>query len=117
MNMETFWSKVPRADKLKLDYAQAVAQFPSAFAAADRDEDFNVEACELAHTVIPNIGPGGATTEEDEVDLAQRDPNEEIADADGPSVTGQVAFMAYNAEVDELWLWYPDDNRWRLWNY
>ena len=74
-------------------------------------------AVEFAHDVIPNMGPGGPTSEEDESDLAQRDPDGDLEDADGPSLGGEQALMAYAADTDELWVWHSDERCWLLWNY
>ena len=71
---------------------------------------------EYAFAVIPNISPGGATTEADTRDLDRRDPHCRITDADGPSIGSDPRPMAYIAAIDELYTWDPVDG-WVLWNY
>jgi hypothetical protein len=115
MDMTTFWSTVPRADRRTAGRLAHRAYSVSLVAAK---QDFLDDApTEFAFTVIPNIGPGGATSEADEEDLAERDPDQEIVDADGPSVSGDKAMMAYQPSLDALYLWYPGDKAWRMWNY
>jgi len=112
MDMTAFWATVPPQDKL------AVGQLKNSPSLAAARQDFLGDApTEFASTVIPNIGPSGATTDDDEEDLAERDPDQEITDADGPSVSGDKALMAYQPSIDALYLWYPDDKTWRMWNY
>ena len=113
MDMSTFWSTVGP----KLNISQLGVKYPGAVPAMEA-EDMDPEAAEFAYDVIPNIGPGGATTDEDQVDLDERDPDQEIVEPDGPSLSGQQELMAYFSNIDELWCWKPgDDGHWSLWNY
>lgn len=108
MYMGEFWDTVVNT----LTAAQVQKQHPDAFAAGD---DYDLSTAEFAYDVIPNLGPGGASSDEDEADLAERDPDEEITDADGPSISGDEALMAYREDVDELYHW--NGHIWLLWNY
>lgn len=108
MYMGDFWGTV--VNRLTSDQVQA--QYPEALAAGT---EHDLASAEFAYDVIPNLGPGGATSDEDEEDLAERDPDEEITDADGPSLSGDKALMAYREDVDELYTW--NDGTWLLWNY
>jgi hypothetical protein len=65
--------------------------------------------------VIPNIEPAGCTSDEDEADLAARDPNEEISNPDGPSLSGERHLEIYFESIDELYHW--NGEMWVLWNY
>jgi hypothetical protein len=117
MDMTTFWSKIPATDKLTTDQ---VKENQAAWASAQRflvEDDLDTTGLEWAKTVFPNIGPGGPTSDEDEADLDVRDPTgDEIMNADGPSLGGVVALMAYLPKIDELFIW-NDADGWILWNY
>ena len=112
MNMETFWSTIPLHSHLTLQ--QLKTQYPEAVKKAE-DEGWNFANVQFALSGIPNLGPSGATSDQDEADLAERDPDEEIMDADGPTLDGTIMLMAYNGSVDELYTWQTDT--WYLWNY
>jgi hypothetical protein len=109
MDMSTFWSKVSQ-----ITLTDVNARFPAA--AQTLASYKNVKEAQFAFSVIPNLGPGGATTDEDEADLDERDPDQDITDADGPSLGGDTALMAYFPEIDELFT-YREGTGWVLWNY
>lgn len=107
--MRTFWASVPEADKLLPN--DVVLRFPN----AEETEAFDPQQAEYAFSALPNLGPGGPTSEQDEADLEERDPNEEVTDPDGPTLAGDMALMAYVPGSDELYTY--KDGRWLLWNY
>lgn len=111
MDMSIYWDQV--VGKIKFSELPAEARSPDALEQVT-DSGRLPASTEFAHDVIPNIGPGGPTSEEDEEDLAERDPDQEIQDADGPSLSGDRAYMMYFAGDDELFVW---DGEWRMWNY
>lgn len=114
MFMGDYWQCVMS----KLSVGQVKTQFPEAFKALKKDDV--PSGGEFAYDVIPNMGPGGPTSDEDEADLSERDPDEEIGDADGPSLSGDKALMVYNSEIDELWVWNEGGGapgEWMMWNY
>lgn len=114
MNMTDFW-EVTHSQMSEPELRQT---HPQAFAAFDADDaKQEITDWEFAFAGIPNIEPSGATTQADEEDLDERDPDQEITDPDGPSLGGEIALMAYSAQIDELFVWDSEDSKWHLWNY
>ncbi len=124
MQMGGYWDLV--VNKLTPD--QVRQQYPGAIEAFEREHSndpsygFDVDEVEFAYDVIPNLGPGGATSDEDDEDM-YAEPDDQIdagpmsSDEVGMTVTGQKDLMFYNADIDELYMWQPQSDRWVLWNY
>lgn len=106
--MTTFWSTIAH----KLTHDEAMTKYSEQLSLLE-----DAENAEFSFGSVPNLGPGGATSDEDEEDLAERDPDEEIDVADGPTLGDEKALMAYFPEVDELFLFSEEENEWVLWNY
>jgi hypothetical protein len=116
MEMTTFWGKT--VNRLTLENVSK--QHPEAYEDLRLLEAFEDYKPQLAFDVLPNLGPRGAFSDEDQADLDKRDPNQEITDADGPTLTGQTDLIAYFPEIDELYVWFNPQGQvgsWILWNY
>jgi len=114
MDMASYWDYITTVSRQQL-----LADHPEAGAGLDALEmDLtSVDGAEYAFAVIPSLGPGGGTSDEDDADMDSReedgeDPTEDIV----PSVTGEQAPMAYFADSDSLYVM-GTDGVFRCWNY
>jgi hypothetical protein len=111
MIMSGFWLRVNDTDRLTPTQMSASHSDAMTSAMAElNDRGIGIANAEFAFSVIPSLGPGGYTTEEDQ-DAAG---NDEDGDP-GPSTCGDKALMYYVEGIDELALW--TDGRWIVWNY
>lgn len=117
MEMTTFWNKTVN----RLTLTSVRQQYPDAYKDLRELEAFEDDKPKFAFDVVPNIDPAGAYSKEDQEDLDKRDPDQEISDPDGPSLSGITSLMAYFPEIDELYLWEQSElmpvGNWVLWNY
>lgn len=103
---EMFWSMTDHK----------VAKLPSKAAEAFKKQQIDEEipeGGEFAYGPIPNAGPSGPTSPEDEDYIEST--GDEYADIE-PSIGGQSAYMYYVANDDDLWV-LNSNGQWYQWNY
>jgi hypothetical protein len=105
MDMVNYWKKVPRADKKSLKMLSS--ESPEAYQALVdwcADQDVPPRQVQVAFTVVPNQDPEGTYSDEDEEDLAKKDPQGKMEAEDllGPSVTGDQDLFLYHPGFDLL---------------